>query len=87
MFPVIRVLEVHDKVTGGLDDPGRGGMWCRAEDPDSALRVFDHGQHIHAGAGERDGFEEVTGQQDLSLGPEELHPGAATLMPRTSSSP
>ncbi|MFD1046686.1 hypothetical protein ACFQ1S_14560 [Kibdelosporangium lantanae] len=38
--------------------------------------MLDHHQHVHVDSGERDGFEEVTGQQDLGLRAEELGPGA-----------
>lgn len=70
------VLEVHDEVTDGLGHPHRGRMCCGAEDADPALRMPDHHEHVHADTGERDRFEEVTAQQDLSLGTKELGPGA-----------
>src|SRR5437667_10825360 len=50
------VVEVHDKVADGLGHPCRGRMWCRAEATDPALRTFDHYQHVHPDAGQRDGF-------------------------------
>ncbi len=37
--------------------------------------VFDHGQHVHPGAVERDGLEEVAGEQRVGLGGQESSPG------------
>ncbi len=59
-----------------LGDPCRGGMWCGAEDADLSAGVLDLDEHVYAGAGKGDGFEEATGQQGVGLGAEELCPGA-----------
>jgi hypothetical protein len=44
---------------------------------DPAGGVFDYGQHVEAGAGQRHGFEEVRGDDGLGLGAQERRPGAA----------
>jgi len=39
------------------------------------VSVLDHREYVHPCAGECDSFEEVTGQQDVSLRAKELCPG------------
>ncbi|GAA1933556.1 hypothetical protein GCM10009753_78760 [Streptantibioticus ferralitis] len=62
------VLEVHDEVSCGLAHPWRGGMRRGAEDPDAAGSVFDDRENVLALAGQRDGFDEVAGQEGVGLG-------------------
>ena len=69
------VFQVHDQVAGDLRHPGRGRMGGGAEDSDASAGVFDHGQHVHPGAGERDGLEEVAGEQRVGLGAQKGSPG------------
>ena len=102
------VLQVHDQVPGGLGHPGGGRVRGGAEDADPAGGVLDDGEDVHPGAGQRDGFEEVGGEEASACERRnvaqvvEVRSGAgsmpasrrisqtvdaATLTPRTSSSP
>ena len=44
------VLEVHDEVSGGLGDPGRGRVRGDDEDADPAAGVLDHREYVQSGA-------------------------------------
>ena len=56
-----------------------GGRRC-AQDPDPPGGVIDDRQHLHAGAAQGDGLEEVTGEQGVGLGAEEVCPGGRTAL-------
>jgi hypothetical protein len=61
------VFEVHGEIACGLGDPGGGRVRCGAEDADAAGGVLDDRQNVHAGTGQRDGFEEVNREDGLGL--------------------
>jgi len=51
-----------------------------AQDPDSPAGMLDHCEHVQPRAGQGDRLEEVTGQQGLGLGAQEIGPcGGAAL--------
>jgi hypothetical protein len=50
-----------------------------AEDVDAAGGVFDDREDVQTGSGQRDGFDEVGGQQRLGLRAEEVGPGGLDL--------
>jgi hypothetical protein len=43
-WPAVGVLQIHNEVPGGLDDPGCGGVRGCSQDPDATGGVFDDGQ-------------------------------------------
>jgi hypothetical protein len=55
------VVEVHGQVPGRLGEPRRGRVGGDAEDAYLAGGVFDDGQDVESGAGQRHGLEEVGG--------------------------
>jgi hypothetical protein len=46
--PAAGVLQIHDQVPRGLDDPGRSRVRGRAEDPDPAGGVFNDREYEQA---------------------------------------
>ncbi len=50
------------------------------ENTDAAGGVFDHGQHIQAGDGQRHGLEEVRGDETLGSGAQEPRPSAVCAL-------
>jgi len=50
-------------------------MRGRTKDPDAAAGVLNDRQYVHPGTGQRDGLDEVRGQQCLGLRAQELGPG------------
>lgn len=71
------ILEVHDQVPGGLDDPGCGRVSGCAQDPDAAGGVLDDRQHEQVPARHGDRLEEIAGEQGSGLGAEEIGPGGS----------
>jgi hypothetical protein len=71
------IFKIHDEVSRGLSDPGGSGMRGRAQDPDPdpdpdpPAGMLDDRQGVQTGAAQRDGLEEVAGQQRIGLGAEE----------------
>src|SRR5690349_8178473 len=61
--PAAGILQVHDEVPGGLDDPRTRRLSGYAQDPDPAAGVLNRRQHEQAGTGQGDGLEEVAGDQ------------------------
>jgi hypothetical protein len=61
------VFDIHDQVAGGLRHPGCGRRRGSAEDAYAAGGVLDDGQDVQSDSGERDGFEEVGGDDGLGL--------------------
>jgi hypothetical protein len=70
------VVEVHEQVPGRLGDPRRARVSGGAEDPYAAGGVFDGGQNVQAGAGQRHGLEEVRGEDGMGLRTQERRPGS-----------
>ena len=68
------IFEVHDQVPGELSDPVRGGVGGGAEDADAASRVLDDSKDVLALTGQRNGLDEVAGQERVSLGAQEGGP-------------
>jgi hypothetical protein len=69
------VAEVHEEVAGLLGGPVPGWMQRDAEDADAPSNVLDHGQDVGLSAVEQVDAEEVTGQDRVGLGAQELCPG------------
>ena len=69
------VFQVHGEVLRRLSDPGRGGMRGGTEDANTAGGVFDDGEDVLALPGQRDGLDEVAGEQRFGLGAQEAGPG------------
>ena len=70
--PMRLIAQVHKQVACLLGGPRPGGMLRDSEDADTPGRVLDHGQHVHLGAVEQVGREEVTRQDRLGLRVQEL---------------
>jgi hypothetical protein len=70
--PVRLLAEVHDQVAGMLGTPFPGRMRGYSEDADAPAGVLDHGQDVGLGAAQQAGGEEVTRQDRLGLGAQEL---------------
>jgi hypothetical protein len=66
------VADVHDQVAGLLGGPFAGGVHSDPEDADAPGGVLDGGQDVGRGAVEQVGCEEVTGQDRVGLGAQEL---------------
>src|SRR5207247_7130229 len=73
----VGVLEIHQKVSGQLCGPGRGGVGDGTEDTDAAGGVLDDGEDVQPGAGQGPGFEEVGGEDGVCLAAQESGPGLA----------
>ncbi|MEW1841096.1 hypothetical protein AB0392_24380 [Nonomuraea angiospora] len=73
--PAARLVQVHDQVLDRLGDPVRGGVRGGAEHADAPGGVLDDGQDVLALPVQGDGFDEITGQQGVGLGAQELGPG------------
>jgi hypothetical protein len=73
--PVCLFAEVHEEVAGLLGGPFPGGMQGDSEDADAPGGVLDNGQDVGLGAVGQAGREEVTRQDRLGLGAQELRPG------------
>jgi hypothetical protein len=72
----VRLLaEVHHNVASLLGSPFPGWMQGDSEDADAPGGVLDRRQDIGLGAIEQVGGEEVTCQDRLGLGAQELRPG------------
>ena len=78
----VGILQVHHEIPGGLCRPGRRRVDGGAQDPDSPAGVLDHREHVQPRPGQGDRLEEVTGQQGLSLGAQEIGPGGETALGR-----
>jgi hypothetical protein len=74
------VLEVHGEVLRGLRHPGNGRVRGRAQDPDPATGVFEHGEHLQPCPGQGDRLEEVSRQQSLGLGAQEVRRGTRAAL-------
>jgi hypothetical protein len=61
------ILRPVAKVPGGGSPRGRG-LGGGAKDANPAAGAFDHRENVHAGPGQRDGLDEVAGQQGMGWG-------------------
>src|SRR5271165_4899726 len=80
--PAAGILQVHHKIPGSLRRPGRRRVGGGAQDPDSPAGVLDHREHVQPRPGQGDRLEEVTGQQALGLGTQEIGPRGGTALGR-----
>jgi hypothetical protein len=74
------VLEVHHQVPRDLGDPSLSGVGGDTKDPDAATGVFDDGEHVVGGTGQRGGGEEVAGEDGLGLAAQERGPGGVVTV-------
>ena len=68
------VVEIHEQVAGLLGQPGTGGVRGDAEDVHPAGGVLDDEERVEPVQGDRVEVEQVTGEDRVRLGPQELGP-------------
>ncbi|GAA1193200.1 hypothetical protein GCM10009578_038080 [Streptomyces rhizosphaericus] len=70
--PAAYVLEIHDQVLRRLCHPGCGRVCGGAQEPDAAAAVLDHHEYVHPRAGQGDRLKEVTGQEGVGWGAQDV---------------
>ncbi len=80
--PAAGILQIHDQIPRRLAHPRCGRVAGGAQNTDAAGVVLDDRQHVHAGARESHGLQEVTRQQRLGLRAQEPGPGCGGTLRR-----
>ncbi|MET9245631.1 hypothetical protein [Nonomuraea sp. NPDC003709] len=80
--PAARIVQIHHQVLYRLGDPVRAWVCRGPQHADAPGGVLDDGQDVLALPVQGDGFDEITGRQDVGLRTQEVGPAGGRPLGR-----